>query len=393
MLLRIALRDLQQKPLQHTLTMIVAAAAISLSLAVVLMAASVRQGMVDASMPFDMIVGAKGSPTQLVFNTIFLQDTPVGNVSGALYEQLSKDERAARVIPFAFGDNYAGYRIVGTTGDIFQLRPGLDRNPIFVLKEGRFFAGEHEVVLGAAVARKLRLGLGTSFKASHGVVDALEHAEHAEAYVVVGILETMNRPYDNGIFTSIESVWEIHDNKSRDVTALMVTPKDYIGLMQMYQEINSGKDAQAAFPGAVMADVFDMLGQSEDVMAVVSYIVLAMALITIVISLYWSVLNRARENAVLRAIGAERQDILKIVVIESTIIVLISIVSGLIFGHLLAYGVAAYMQSTTALYAPVGFMLQEFRIVAVVALLGIAASLLPAINAYKADVAKNLLPK
>lgn len=393
MLLRIALRDLQQKPLQYTLTMIVAAAAISLSLAVVLMAASVRQGMVDASMPFDMIVGAKGSPTQLVFNTIFLQDTPVGNVSGALYEQLSKDERVARVIPFAFGDNYAGYRIVGTTGDIFQLRPGLNKNPIFVLKEGRFFSGEHEVVLGAAVARKLKLGIGTSFKASHGVVDALEHEEHAEAYVIVGILETMNRPYDNGIFTSIESVWEIHDNKSRDVTALMVTPKDYIGLMQMYQEINSGKDAQAAFPGAVMADVFDMLGQSEDVMAIVSYIVLAMALITIVISLYWSVLNRARENAVLRAIGAGRQDILKIVVIESAIIVLTSIVSGLIFGHLLAYVVAAYMQSTTALYAPAGFMLQELRIVAVVALLGIAASLLPAINAYKADVAKNLLPK
>lgn len=393
MLLRIALRDLQQKALQHALTMIVAAVAISLSLAVVLMAASVRQGMVDASMPFDMIVGAKGSPTQLVFNTIFLQDTPVGNVSGALYEQLLKDERAARVIPFAFGDNYAGYRIVGTTGDIFQLRPGLNKDPIFVLKEGRFFSGEHEVVLGAAVAKKLNLGIGASFKASHGVVDALEHSEHAEAYVVVGVLETMNRPYDNGIFTSIDSVWEIHDNKSRDVTALMVTPKDYIGLMQMYQEINSGKDAQAAFPGAVMADIFDMLGQSEDVMAVVSYIVLAMALITIVISLYWSVLNRTRENAVLRAIGAGRQDILKIVVIESAIIVLTSIVSGLIFGHLLAYGVAAYMQSTTALYASVGFMTQELRIVGVVALLGIAASLLPAINAYKADVAKNLLPK
>ncbi|MEA4845926.1 MAG: FtsX-like permease family protein [Clostridiaceae bacterium] len=393
MLFRIAWRDLQQKPLQHTLAVTVATAAIGLSLVVILMAASVQQGMINASMPFDMIVGAKGSPTQLIFNTIFLQDTPIGNIPASIHERLLNDERAKKVIPFAFGDNYSGYRIVGTTEDIFQLRPSLKDEPIFVLKEGRFFTEEHEVVLGADVAGKLRLKIGDTFKASHGIVKALEHDEHDEAYAVVGILKKMNMPYDSGIFTSIESVWEIHGNKSHDVTALMVTPKDYTGLMQMYQEINSGNEAQAAFPGAVMADIFDMLGQSEDIMAVVSYIVLVMALLTIVLSLYWSVLNRTRENAILRAIGAGRQDILKIVVIESTIIILISIIFGFIFGHLLAYAAAAYLQSTTALYAPVSFVTRELRIAVSVALMGIAASLLPALNAYKTDVAKNLLPK
>lgn len=393
MLLRIAWRDLQQRPLQHILTVIVTAVAIGLSLAVVLIAASVRQGMADASMPFDMIVGAKGSPTQLIFNTIFLQDTPVGNIPGSIYQELSEDERVERVIPFAFGDNYSGYRIVGTTGDIFQLRPSLREKPIFVLKEGRFFAGEQEAVLGATAAEKLRLGMGDTFKGSHGVVRTLEHSEHDKKYVVVGILETMDRPYDSGIFTSIQSVWEVHGNRSRDVTALMVTPKDYTGLMQLYQELNSGKEAQAVFPGAVMADIFDMLGQSEEVMAVVSYIVLAIALITIIISLYWSVLDRTRENAILRAIGAGRQDILNIVVIENAAIILISIVFGLISGHLLAYGAAAYMQSTTALYTPVGFMVEELHIVAVIVLVGVAASLLPAMKAYKADVARNLSPR
>jgi putative ABC transport system permease protein len=393
MLLRIAWRDLRQKPLQHALTVIVASAAIGLSVAVMLIAASVRQGMVDASMPFDMIVGAKGSPTQLIFNTIFLQDTPTGNIPGLLYERLANDGRAERVIPFAFGDNYEGHRIVGTTGEIFQLRPGLREEPIFALKEGRLFDEEHEVVLGATAAARLHLEIGDSFKAVHGVVEELEHEEHDEDYVVVGILAQMNRPYDSGIFTPIESVWEIHGNESRDVTALMVTPKDYTGLMQMYQEINSSQEAQAAFPGAVMANIFDMLGQGEDVMAVVSYIVLAMALITIVISLYWSVLDRARENAVLRAIGAGRRDILQIVVMESAIIILASAVSGILSGHLLAYGVAAYMQSATALYAPAGFMIQELYIVGTVALLGIAASLLPAAGAYRADVAQGLQPK
>lgn len=186
---------------------------------------------------------------------------------------------------------------------------------------------------------------------------------------------------------------EIHDNESHDITALMVKPKDYVGLMQIYQEINTGGDAQAAFPGKVMTDVFDMLGQSEEVMTVIAYIVLAMAMITIVTSLYWSVLNRNRENAILRAIGAGRWDILKVIVIESAIIIFVSSILGMIIGHLISYGVSSYMRNTTAIYAPVHFMIGEVAMVVAVALLGITVSLLPAINAYRADVAKNLLPR
>jgi putative ABC transport system permease protein len=393
MLLRIAWRDLRQKPLQHCLTALVTAAAVGLSLAVMLTASSVRQGMVDASMPFDMIVGAKGSPTQLIFNTIFLQDTPVGNIPHDLYRELATDQRVAEAIPFAFGDSYRGFRIVGSTADIFQLRPAPKEPPIFRLAQGRFFAEEHEAVLGAAAAGKLNLGIGGTFKASHGVMRIAEEHEHAEDYTVVGILEPMHRPYDVGIFTPIETVWEVHDNKSRDVTAAMVKPKDYVGLMQMYQEINTGEAAQAAFPGAVMADVFAMLGRSEEVMTVIAAIVLAMALITILISLYWSVLSRNRENAILRAIGAGRQDILKVIVIENAIVILASIILGMIIGHLVAYGVSAYMQTMTAVYAPVGFMIEEVAVVVVVALLGITVSLLPALNAYRGDVAGDLLPR
>lgn len=393
MLLRIAWRDLIQKSLQHSLTVVVAAVAIGLSLAVMLTASSVRQGMVYASQPFDMIVGAKGSPAQLIFNTIFLQDVPIGNIPNPIYQELLRDQRVEQVIPFAFGDNYRGFRIVGSTVDIFQLRPTLKEPPIFKLKEGRFFAKEHEAVLGAVVAGKFKMTVGDKFKASHGVIAALEDHKHDEEYVVVGILEPMNRPYDTGIFTSLETVWEIHGHESEDVTALMVKPKDYVGLMQMYQEMNSGREVQAAFPGKVMADVFDMLGQSETVMTVISYIVMAMALLTVVISLYWSVLDRSRENAILRAISAGRWDILKVILIESAMIIFVSSILGMIIGHFISYGVSAYMRSMTAVYAPVSFMIQEVGMVVVFALLGIIVSLLPAINAYRTDVAKNLLPR
>ncbi|MHC1771867.1 MAG: ABC transporter permease [Flexilinea sp.] len=407
-----------QKSLQHTLTMIVTAVAIGLSITVMLISSSVQQGMVDAAMPFDMIVGAKGSPSQLLFNAVFLQDTLIGNVPQETYEQLSADERVQRVIPFAFGDNYKGYRIVGSSQEIFELRPSLHDEPIFSLKEGRFYADLYEVVLGSTVAKKVRLEIGDTFKSAHGLLEPLEaldddHTEdeyedsdahdedqdentdhhHDTIYTVVGILNPMNRPYDTGIFTPIESIWGIHGNTSRDVTALMVTPVNYSGLMQMYQEINNGKNAQAVFPGVVMADIFEMLGQSEEILTFVSFVVLIMALITIIISLYWSVLSRRRENAILRAIGAGRRDVLLILIIENAIVVLGALILGLILGHLTAYGAAVYMKNTTALYSPVRFMAKELYILGAAALVGIAVSLIPAITAYRADVAKNLQPQ
>lgn len=386
MLIKLAWRDLCQKPVQHLLTVAMAGTAIALSVAVMLISSSLEQGMTEASMPFDMIVGAPGSPTQLIFNTIFLQDTPTGNISHELWEELAADERVKRVIPFAFGDNYMGYRMVGSTTDIFELRSSQSEPSVFQLEAGSFFEEEHDAVIGAAVAEELGLSVGDTFQSAHGLTyDGTEDA-HEEAFTVKGILKPMNRPYDLGIFVPIEAMWDMHGNSEQDVTALMVTPIDYSGLYQLYQQINNEKNAQAVFPGVVMGEIFNMLGQTEDIMRLITWISMAVGLVGMAVSLSWSALGRMRENAILRALGASRCEVLTVVMIEGGIISAASAAAGIGIGHGAAIAAARYMQGTSALYSPVRMVQGEWTAVGAAVLAGLLLTVLPALHAYRANV-------
>jgi putative ABC transport system permease protein len=398
MLLTLALRYITKRPLQYIMTIIVVAISMSLAVAVLLVSASLKNGIIYASMPFDMIVGAKGSPVQLIFNTIFLQDVPIGNIDHSLYEYFQQDERVARVIPLAFGDNYRGYKIIGSNKDLFTLRPSVNEGSIFALREGNFFTDKYQAVLGSEVAKNSGLKTGDTFKAMHGFFHNPmigEENGHDESYVVTGVLQPMYRPYDMGIFTGIETIWEMHaghDEREHegDITALMVTPVDYTGLMQMYQETNQNNEAQAAFPGQVLANVFNIMGNAEDVLYLISYMVIIIGFLTIIITLHWSVLNRKRDHATLRAIGANKSAIFSLILIESFLVMLASGMVGVIIGHGIAYGIGFYMRRISYVYAAVGFDIKEIFILAAYTFTGVAVSIVPAIGAYRQDAATNL---
>ena len=203
----------------------------------------------------------------------------------------------------------------------------------------------------------------------------------------------MNLPYDKGIFTSLEALWEAHGTRDGEVTALMVTPANYGGLMEMYQEINQDSRAQAALPGAVMGDLFNILGMSTDILRAISWIVLAMALIALAISLNWSAVNRTRDNAILRVLGAGRNDILVIVILQGLVIAVGASLLGLALGHLCAWGVARYIKTTTAIYSPAAFVAEEIWLILVAIGLSLVLSLIPAIRSYRADVVEDLALK
>lgn len=393
MLFKIALRDLLRKPVQHLLTVLMAGTAIGLSLAVMLSSASLEEGMTDAAMPFDMIVGDVESPTQLILNTIFLQDTAVGNISHDVWDSLAADERVQRVIPFAFGDTYEGYRLVGTTEDVFALRPSQEDPSIFQLAEGTFWDGSDSqaAVIGATAAKKLGLSVGDTFHTTHGLTHDGNEEAHSSAFTVTGILKSMNMPYDTGIFVPIEAMWDMHGNEAEDVTALMVTPYDYSGLYQLYTEINNGKDAQAVFPGVVMGEIFESLGQSEDIMQIITWIAMAVGLIGMAVSLSWSALSRTRENAIMRAVGAGRGAVLGVVLLEGGMLSLASAVTGTVIGHLTGFAIARYMQHTSAFYSPVNYLPGEWIVLAAAVAVGLALSLIPSLKAYRTDVLKDLL--
>jgi putative ABC transport system permease protein len=408
--LRIVWRNLLAKPLQSLITTAVVALAVALTVTLMLLAEGIQQGLTRATEPFDLIVGAKGSPIQLVLNTVFLQDSPIGNIDHDLVEEIAAKPGVAAAIPVGFGDNYQGYRIVGASAGIFEQRIAPGRPPWLQMKEGRAFSQPFEAVIGAKVARDLRLRLGDSFASVHGLTPYEQGETHDQnRYRVVGILKPLGGPYDQAILASLESIWEIHEHHDEEagtdgddeaveaehghehgVTAILVKPRGYGDAMRLYQQFQSESRAQLVFPAQVIVQFFAMMGQGEQVLQIIAYLVIAMTFFTVALTLYLSANGRTRELAILRAIGANSGDILGIILLEGAVTIIVGLASGLLIGHGLFWSLATLLQQQTAITIMLPGSWKELYLALGVSGFGLLASMVPAAAAYRFDVARNL---
>jgi putative ABC transport system permease protein len=169
--LRIAWRNLLFRPVLTIVTATILGTAVTLVVDVLLLSHAVEYGLVRASRPFDLLVGAKGSPTQLIMSTILLQDTPVGNIPLTYFEMLRRDPRVAHAIPLAMGDSVRGFRLVGVGPEFFELADPASKQPYFTVAEGRAFETTFDAVLGAQVAATWRMSLHDSFQSQHGLLE------------------------------------------------------------------------------------------------------------------------------------------------------------------------------------------------------------------------------
>ena len=209
------------KPLQNSLAVTVMAFSIALALLGLLLSEGLHKAIVTAVEPFPLVLGVKGSPNQLLLNTIFLKDVPIGNFSYQVVEQLRRDSKVKAAYPLGFGDSYQGHRLIGTEAELFsyRLKPSASE-PWLHLTAGRLFAGENEVVLGAGTARSTKLQLGDSFTTIHGVINHPGATKHQAQFKVVGILAPVHGPYDDAIFTSLTSIWQLHKHSQTVHTSL-----------------------------------------------------------------------------------------------------------------------------------------------------------------------------
>ncbi|MDF2570296.1 MAG: MacB-like periplasmic core domain containing protein, partial [Sporomusa sp.] len=363
----VAWHNLLAKPVQNGLTVVVAAMAVAMMVTVTLLAGGIQAGFVRATEPFDLIVGAKGSPNQLVINTVFLQDMPIGNIDHAVYEKIADNPLVAAAIPLAFGDNYKGYTIVGAGDGIFKHQARTSQPEWLQMADGRAFAEPFEAVIGAKVAQDLGLKLGEEFKSVHGLINGGE--SHDRPYRVVGVLQPVNGPYDHAILVSITSIWQAHEkhesgrvvadnaddhDHERAVTAILVKPKGYSEAMRLYQQFQREQATQIVFPAQVIVQLFAVLGQGEQVLKNVGYIIVTMGLMITVLSIYWSALSRTRERAILRALGASTQDVFAIIFFEGAVIALFSVLAGSLLGHGVYALLAGAMASKTAIVLTTG---------------------------------------
>lgn len=388
--LSIAWRNLATRPVQTVLIVSIIALGVGLALFVVLVASGMRRGLMTAGGPFELVAGPKGSATQLVVSSILLQDVPIGNIAYEQYLELRQDPRVKEAVPLALGDNVAGLRIVGTTEDLFRVAISSDHAPYYRLQAGRVFDGDFQAVLGSMAAERLGLGLGREFASSHGVIGvAEEEPSHRDfSYRVVGILAPTGTPADAGIYVPLSSYWNIHVGTG--VTAVLVRARDIASAYQLYQQLNAGPTLQAALPGAVLTQFLELLGQGQRLMAMVAYVALGMALLSVVLSLYSAVQARRRDTAVLRALGASRATVLSLALWEALLQGGLGIGVGALLGHGAAAIVGALVNRSSGLAIAAGFESSTVPLLLAVLALGVGAGILPALLAYRLDPASIL---
>ena len=391
LVLRVAWRNLCFRPVLTVVTLALLGLAVVQTTVVILLARAFEAGLVRASRPFDLLVGAKGSPTQLLMSTVLLQEAPVGNLPLAYFEQLQHDPRVAYAVPLAMGDSVYGTPLLGVGPEFAGLSDPATGQPYFALTQGRFAEQAFEAVAGAQAARHWQLG--DTFQSHHGGLQAGPGEAHEAWYTIVGILAPSDTPWDRALFVPLASYWEVHhehDTAEQQVTVALLRPRGVKEFYQLHQEINRESVAQAVLTGQGMARLFDMLGQGETVLRLASCLALAMGAATVFLASYAVGVQRRRETAILRALGAGRWAMCLVGLVEALLTALMSVLLGMATAHVIAWYIARRIHDASAIVLHPVWVPAELGIAGAVLLLAAAAGLLPAVQAYHQDVASNL---
>lgn len=327
---KLSLKNVAYKPLHTVVSIVLLGLSVALLTASMALNTAFEKQLSSNLTEVDMVIGAKGSPLQLVLSSLLHIDVPTGNINYQEAQKVTKSALIKTAVPVSYGDNYKGYRILGTTSkfvDLYHLS----------IAQGQLFNKEGDVVLGYSVAQKLKLNLGDEIQSSHGLVaDATEtHDEHLH---VVGILKPSGTVADQLVLTPLETIWHLHEHEievdasEKEVTAMLVTFKNPLGLLQLPRRINNTTNMQAALPKYETEKLFGFLGIGFTAIRMIGIAILLVSALSIFINTYRMVKDRAYELALLRTYGASRIQLFLVVVLEG----IYTGILGMVFGFLLS---------------------------------------------------------
>jgi len=340
----------------------------------------------------DVVVGAKGSPMQLILSGVFHLDVPTGNVPLAAVKELEKHPQVARIIPISLGDSFRGFRIVGTTPDYISHYQAQ-------LAQGTLWAKPMQAVIGAQVAQQTGLKVGDSFTGTHGLGGGGE--EHKlSPYVVSGVLAPSHTVLDRLVLTATESVWQVHETdtalddddrkvleEDREITLALIQYKTPLAAVTFPRYINSSTEMQAASPALEITRLLSMVGVGTDVLRALAGVLLLTAGLSVFIALWSAVRERRADLALLRMLGAPPGKVAGLLLCEALWLALLATLLGVLAGQGLTalLGWALQLEKSVLIGAiswPV-----ELVSVPVLALgVALASALLPAWEAYRVNV-------
>ncbi len=406
---------LKAKPLHTALNILLFALGIAVITILLIFSNQLQEKIAANSRGVDLVVGAKGSPLQLILCSIFHIDFPTGNIKLHEAEKLTHHPLIKKAIPLALGDSYENFRIVGTNKDYPELYHAGIRN-------GSWWDADLEATIGFNVAEALRLKPGDTFASAHGLGSG-GHIHEENQYKVVGTMQRSRSVLDNLILTNVGSVWRVHEehedeeghdeahhdlvekivnpsslvptaeagDTTKEITSLLVQYRNPLAAIQLPRYINSQSNMQAASPAFETARLFSILGIGVEIIQGFAYVLIFISGLSIFIALYNSLKERRYDLAIMRSMGAGRTKLLVAVLLEGSTMTFIGSIAGIALGHVaVLLFVNVFSEATRLEIDPFVFYKAEWFVITGSLLLGMLCSALPAVQAYRVDIHKVL---
>jgi len=396
-LLKISWANIKSKPLNASLSLLLLAFGIGLISLLMLIQGQLTSKFEKNINDIDMVLGAKGSPLQLILSAVYQVDAPTGNISYKDAQRIMKNPLIDDAIPLAYGDNYKKYRIVGTN----EKYPNHYKAK---LAEGSLWKKSFEVTIGSKVAKESGLKIGGKFYSSHGL-DQEGEAHEDHSFHVVGIFEPSGTVIDQLILTRISSIWEvhnhdehnhdhkdneIHEEKDKEITAVLLKKRSPMALVMLPNQLRE-TNMQLALTAIEVNRLTANFGIGMKALSIIGIIVVIISFISVFISLYNSLKERKYELALIRTIGGSRISLFTLILYEGLIIALVGFLLGILFSRIGLLVLSYYMEDSFQYsLTDLGWTSGETALLVITLSVGVLASFLPAYQAIKIDISKTL---
>jgi putative ABC transport system permease protein len=419
-LFRLALANLGSSPLSSLVNVLLLALGTA-SIAILLLASAQLSSTLSRNAAgIDLVIGAKGSPLQLVLAGVYHADVPPGNIPATEVDRWQEHPSVGAAIPLSLGDSFRGYRIVGTVpefADLYQAK----------ILQGGFWDDPFEAVIGSRVIQTTGLKVGDTLAGVHGLAEDGDTHEDS-TYQVVGTFAPTDSVLDSLIVTSTESVWLMHaghdhhdheeghdheeehaheehehehdhDHESHEedpqhgdeITLLLIQLSSPLGALTLPREINAETGLQAASPAYEITRLLQIVGVGLNWLNAFAVVLVISAALSIFAALYASLRARRHDLAVLRCLGATRGELFYLLFVEGLLLTIAGIIVGLILAHggveLLGQWLGEGQGIVISGWA---WANGEFALVAGLLLTGSVTAMIPAWQAYSTDVARTL---
>lgn len=397
-LVKLSFKNLISKPLNALLSLLLLVLSVALVTFMLQLSDQVKGNLDKNIKPVDLVVGAKGSPLQLVLSSVLHIDAPTGNIKLKDAEKLRKSRLVKTAVPVSYGDNYKGVRILGTETSYLKLYNA-------ELEVGALFSKSQQVVLGSTTAKKLQLKIGDTFLSSHGLADQSLEEHHGHPFSVVGILKPTGSIVDNLIITNLESIWDVHSHPEEEegekehhhheedleVTSLLIQFSNPMAMMQLPRYINDKTNMQAALPSLEINRLVKLLGVGVQTIQLIAFAILLVSGLSIFISLLKAIRERRQELALLRTYGATAKQLLWLVLLEGLFLGFIGYIIGWLIGRVGLWIISNYAQNSYG-YTFNLATITKWEAILLLATLGITvvASVLASLSVFKLNVSKIL---